>query len=390
MVVAYFYKVPGGQSISGTNVVVNGNSLTVGLNGSQDADGNDLVVTNGGDDLAIFPGNNSGSGKEYTIRVTQRALATQSAIKDTIYATGNLAKPPADSFNVEFRFKTQPAHELVVRDMTRTIFGVDQFAYNTPPGPMVNMATFRPGDQSNAFEFVNSLGKPVSLRVFAAKSGDVERACWLMLPLNGPASSLMVVITHGFGQNHAYYSNLGYSNPLSKALLDDVMRRFILFRWGQQVAFAKGDMGLIMPVRASAGGGELGPFISQTGVGNHIITTILAQAGATGALAKVNVVTFSSGIYDANTFINTGGKGLNFGLMVNQDPAQGAHMSGSARKQYLSGWTASGPRAGFEFLPMPRWQNDPKLEEMKRQLGREYLHTWALPTYTLAMALLSH
>jgi hypothetical protein len=36
---------------------------------------------------------------------------------------------------------------------------------------------------------------------------------------------------------------------------------------------------------------------------------------------------------------------------------------------------------------MPRWQNDPKLEEMKAKLGREYLHTWAIPTYTLGMAL---
>jgi hypothetical protein len=32
-------------------------------------------------------------------------------------------------------------------------------------------------------------------------------------------------------------------------------------------------------------------------------------------------------------------------------------------------------------------QNDPKLEEMKAKLGREYLHTWAIPTYTLGMAL---
>jgi len=45
------------------------------------------------------------------------------------------------------------------------------------------------------------------------------------------------------------------------------------------------------------------------------------------------------------------------------------------------------PRPGFEFLPMPRWRNDPKLEEMKAALGREYLHTWAIPTYTLGMAL---
>jgi hypothetical protein len=237
------------------------------------------------------------------------------------------------------------------------------------------------------FDFVTGIGRPVRLRVFAAKIGDVERAFWLMLPLGGPVNSLMVVISHGFGQNYAYYSKLGYGNPLSKPLLEDVMNRFILFRWGQQVAATRPTMGLIMPVRSSASGGELGPFINHTGMGAQIVTTILLRADAAAALGSVNVVTFSSGIFDANTFIGSGGKGLKFGLMVNQDPALGAHIGGTNRKEYLSGWTASGPRAGFEFLPTPRWQNDPKFEEMKRQLGREYLHTWALPTYTLAMAL---
>jgi hypothetical protein len=384
---AYFHRVPGGQPVSNTTVVVSGSSLVVGLNGSTDAAGNELAVTNSGNDLAIFPGDRSGGSQLYTIRVTERAQATQTTITDTVMATGDLGKPPADKFNVEFRFKTQPAHRLVVRDMTKAIFGVDHFAYTTPPGPVVVMASFRSGDPGNVFDFASATGRPVSLRVFAAKIGDVERACWLMLPLGGKATSLMVVISHGFGQNHSYYSNLGYSNPLSRALLEDVRDRFILFRWGQQVAVTRPNMGLIMPVRAHTGGGELGPFVSQAGMGSQIVTDILLQADALGALDEVDVVTFSSGIFDANTFINAGGKGLKFGLMVNQDPALGTDIAGRNRKQYLSGWTASGPRAGFEFVPMPRWQNDPKFEEMKRRLGREYLHTWAVPTYTLAMAL---
>jgi hypothetical protein len=75
-------------------------------------------------------------------------------------------------------------------------------------------------------------------------------------------------------------------------------------------------------------------------------------------------------------------------LAVNQDPSNGTPIAlVGFRNQYLSGWTTGGPRAGFEFLPKPRWVNDPKFDEMNRSLGREYLHTWALPTYTLAMAL---
>jgi hypothetical protein len=197
----------------------------------------------------------------------------------------------------------------------------------------------------------------------------------------------MVVISHGFGQNWAYYSKLDFGNPMSKALLLDVRDRFVLHRWGHQVATSRSSMALLMPVRSAGGGGELGRFISQSGLGYKIVSSILTQADAAAALSEVNLVTFSSGIHDANTFIASGGRGLNFNLMVNQDPTGGANIGGPARKQYLSGWTTGGPRPGFEFLPMPRWQNDPKLEEMKAALGREYLHTRALPTYTLGMAL---
>jgi hypothetical protein len=38
-------------------------------------------------------------------------------------------------------------------------------------------------------------------------------------------------------------------------------------------------------------------------------------------------------------------------------------------------------------MPLPRWANDPKLVETTARLGKEYLHTWAMPEYTLALAL---
>ena len=76
--------------------------------------------------------------------------------------------------------------------------------------------------------------------------------------------------------------------------------------------------------------------------------------------------------------------------MVNQDPSHGAALAfPGVRKQYLSGYTTGSPRPGFEYMPEPRWRNDPKFTEMKQKLGREYLHAWALPNYTLAMALRS-
>jgi hypothetical protein len=345
------------------------------------------VVTNAGNDIAIIPGDTRGSVRLYNLRVSPSVLATKSSLTGTIMATDDLSKPPADQFNVEFRFATQPAHELVVRDVTNEIFGVDQFNFRTGAEPTVVMSSFKPGDPNNAFDFNPAApGPAVNLRVFAAKIGSIERTYWLMLPFN-TVNSVMVVISHGFGQNWAYYSKLGFGNPMSKPLLLDVRDRFVLRRWGHQVATSRPSMALLMPVRSAGGGGELGPFISQAGLGAKIVASILAQADATAALGEVNLVTFSSGIYDANTFIASGGRGLKFNLMVNQDPASGVNIGGPARKQYLSGWTTGGPRSGFEFLPEPRWQNDPKFEEMKAALGREYLHTWAIPEYTLGIAL---
>jgi hypothetical protein len=384
---ANFQRVPGGQSISNTTVVVDGGTLTVGLN-YQGADGSDLVVTHSGNDLGIFPGDTVAGVRTYTLRVNQSVLATKSSLTDTIMVTGDLSKPPADQFNVEFRFRMEPARELVVREVTQEVFGVAKFTYLTGALPTVVMATFKAGDVTNAFDFTaEAAGPAVDLRVFAAKIGSIERSYWLMLPAGGKATSLMVVISHGFGQNYAYYSKLGYGNPLSKALLLDVRDRFVLRRWGHQVATSKPSMALLMPVRSGAAGGELGPFITHGGMGAKIVTNIVLQADAASALNEVDVVTFSSGIYDANTFLSSGGRGLKFNLAVNQDPAGGTSIDGPSKKQYLSGWTTGGPRAGFEFLPMDRWVNDPKFDEMKAALGREYLHTWALPTYTLGMAL---
>jgi hypothetical protein len=381
---AYFYEMPSRRRISGETLIVKGFRLTVGV--AEDS-GGDMVVTNYGMDLAIIPAGRSGPDALYDIFVSQDKRATRSTLTDTICATNNLARPPADMFSVQFDFKLEEARTPIVRDITREVFGVDQLTFATGVAPAVEMASFRPGDQSNAFAFTMPAGRNVGLRLFALKYHSVERACWLMLPLAQNVNGVMVVISHGFGQNHAYYSAKGYANPFSKPLLEDVRDRFILWRWGRQVANARPDMALVMPVRSHAAGGELGPFVGSRGVGASFVTTMLIQAGFASALRSVNVVTFSSGIYDANAFIQSGGHGLSFDRMINQDPANGAWITGANRRQFLSGWTTGGPRPGFEFLPEARWANDPWFDRMKTSLGREYLHTWALPEYTLAMAL---
>lgn len=236
----------------------------------------------------------------------------------------------------------------------------------------------------------------VNIAVFAARIGAAERAYILMMP-PGHASKLLVVISHTFGQNDAHYSGVGYADPLSQPLINEVLHKFVLGRWGPQLLAASSSHALLMPVRAKASGGvgELGPFVSQVGAGTEIIRQMAIQSGNVFEFGEVEVVTFSSGIADANLFLGTGGKGLNFTRFINQDPTRGTPVGlpVTIRRQYLSGHTTLGQsRPGFEFMPRRRWLFEPNARWL---LGGErwdegnYLHTWCLPHYTLALGMMT-
>src|ERR1700686_3252624 len=125
------------------------------------------------------------------------------------------------------------AASLVVRPITDVLDGIADLWRLTSVASIwtVDIARFWPGGNRELY-FLFSKGKPVRFAVFAAKFGSVERAFLLMTPQSGIPSSLLIVITHGFAQNDAYYNGLGYSNPLSLALIKDVTDRFLLGRWG--------------------------------------------------------------------------------------------------------------------------------------------------------------
>jgi len=389
---ANFQKHPSGENLSGANLVVDGDSITLALAGYKDFQGQDLFVTNQGSDLAIFPGDVVGNTKLYTIRVTTQARATKTSVSDRLFA--NTANWQTwDKLDITFRFHSGEARSLIVRTVTgKTLGGPDEKIWRSTTVPglwTIDVATFKPGG-SDRLNFLFSREKPVKVAVFAAKLGFVERAFILMTPLTGKPSNLMIVITHGFGQNDAYYSGKGYSDPLSPDLIQDVNARFVLERWGAQLMAASSDYALLLPVRAKGGGhGELGPFISQSTMFTGVVENIMALTDRAFGINRVEVVTFSSGIYDADQFIAVGGKGLNIQRACNQDPASGAAISRSVpvRKQYLSGQTTGGPRPGFEYLPLARWENEPNRKTMFPNDTFNYLHTWCIPTYTLYLAM---
>src|SRR6185369_6107503 len=117
-----------------------------------------------------------------------------------------------------------------------------------------------------------------------------------------------------------------------------------------------------------------------------------AQSGKVLEFSEVAVVTFSSGISDCNTFIAAGGAGLKFTRGINQDPAGGVAMSAAVgtRRQYLSGQTTHGAgRAGFELMPLSRWEREPNSGRMFGWDVHNYLHSWCLPQYTLYLGMVT-
>lgn len=392
---SHFHKHPSGQRISGTELVVEGNSVTIGLWGYHDFQKRDLIVVAEGNDLMIPQEVGTvGDSKLWKLTVSPTALATKGVVKDKIYAN-TVDWHTWDSFNITFKFKPQAAASLIVRPITQDVYGGPADVWRsaqTAAIHVVDSASFKPGTDE-PLNFRPAPAQTVHFSVFAAKIGSVERAYILMTPATGHANKLLVVISHSFGQNEAYYGALGYQSPLSAPLIKDVTQRFVMERWGSQLMSASKEYALLMPVRAKGGGGtgELGPFSSQSGMGTKIIGKIQELSKNAFDISQVDVVTFSNGIGDANQFIGVGGKGLPFKRACNQDPAHGGSISAvPQKKQYISGQTTSGaPRAGFEFLPLKRWVNEPNfLKLWTNEPSRfNYLHTWCLPHYTLYMAM---
>jgi hypothetical protein len=390
---AHFHRYPDGQAISRTNFAVDGTSVVIGLWGYLDFDKQELWVTNDGDDLFIEQLQIEGNSRFYKIRVRHDTQAIKEMVTARIY--GNTVNWETwDWFQITFRFPKQKAAELVVRAVTADLFGgpVEPWrATQVPSIDIVDPARYTRGSQKDPLSFRFAAGKPVVFAVFAAKLGSTERAFVLIVPTHRKADKLLIVITHTFGQNDAYYSGKGYSNPLSLPLIRDVTDRFGLERWGAQLFAARNDTALLLPVRAKAGGGgELGPFITNTGVGAMIILRIMELSQDAFGLKRVDLVTFSSGIYDANQFVAAGSKGIPIHAGCAQDPAGGAALSSVVplRRQFLSGYTTHfQAKPGFEYLPKPFWINEPKYKKLFSNDDFNYMHTWCIPQYTLFLAL---
>ena len=252
---------------------------------------------------------------------------------------------------------------------------------------VIDVATFRPGVQSNAplFSFVPPA--VARLGIFAAKKNGGERAVILLLPPSGVPDRVMIGISHGFGQNAAFYQKLGWEDPLSPDLIRFVLLQHVINRWGAQVLAGKKPMALVHIVRAA--GVELGPFANDGVFARDVLTQLRALTNNAFSIDAVEAFTYSSGISDFTPFVNSISSTLNVAAVYNIDPKSGLSApipAGGVRKQYLSGMTGVAAKAGFESMAMQRWTNELRYP-LEHKNAFKYLHNHCLPDYALFLGI---
>lgn len=308
---------------------------------------------------------------------------TLAALLDLIAKLGLGAPPPTP---------LAPSSTASVRSITEFVLGmkpVDGLIQQTfPPVGLVDVATFKPGVESNAPLFTFTSLKVARLGIFAAGKNGVERAVILVVPNGAPPNRVMIGIGHGFGGNAMKeYQALGWDDPLSPALIEFVLLKHVIKRWAPQTLAGKRPMALMHIVRAA--GVELGPFAKDGAFTRDVLTQLRALTANAFSFDSVEAFAYSSGIGDFNPFLQSVSSTLNVAAVYNIDPhpaIQAGTPSGGVRKQYLSGTTGATHMAGFESLLMPRWTNEPFYA--MGQLDRfQYLHNHCLPQYALHLGI---
>ena len=306
---------------------------------------------------------------------------TFQAILDAIAKLINPTPPPTP--------QPDPAVRVVTGEILGAFPTTDNLILQTiPPIGIIDESSFRPGDQNNELRF-RVVGPTVGrLAIFAAKKNNVERAVILLLPPSGVATKILICITQGFGQATAALDPLGWSNPLSPPFVQFALLKHVVNRWGAQTLAGKKNMGFMYILRAKDPK-ELGPFTNDGDFVVQVLTEMAALTNNAFSFDEAEAMTFSSGIFEFNTFVGSLTGKLSVAACYNLDPAKATACAlppGGVRRQFLSGQTG-GPRAGFEFMPLPRWKNEAFFQNAKTVGAFQYLHNHAMPLYTLFLGI---
>jgi hypothetical protein len=289
-----------------------------------------------------------------------------------------------------------PVSTSAVRPITQQILGVaspnNLITQVIPSIEVIAESTFRAGVTSNKPSFRSVSPTAGRLGIFAAQKGSLQRAVILLLPPTGVPDRVIICITQGFAQATATLDPLNWGDPLSPALINFVLLKHVVNRWGAQTLASRKQMAFVYIVRAK--GDELGPFKNDGPFMRQVLTEMASLTNQSFSFGNVEAFTFSSGISEFNTFVTAINGVLPVRALYALDPAPAvgtAQLPGVVRKQFLTGATG-GPRAGFEFMPIDRWSNESQFatrNTFPAPAGFNYLHNHCAPKYFLHLGLQS-
>ena len=221
---ANFQAVPSGEQLSGRAIIVDRATVAVGLWGPLDYGKNELDVKPDNPSVTATKGIMAANVRHWTIAGGDGASAQISAV--------TLAGDTWDSFHITFQRAPGPASGTVsVWPVTQAIFGTDSASHlvgaSVPAIDHIDVPTFRHGDTGNAPRFSAQPSVNARVGVFACSNGPLTRAVLVLVPGTGIPDAVLVGVTHGFGQNSAYYGRLGWSDPLSPPLILDHAKAFL-------------------------------------------------------------------------------------------------------------------------------------------------------------------
>jgi hypothetical protein len=258
-----------------------------------------------------------------------------------------------------------------------------------PGFPVINLATFQPGHPNNVFSFGNVPLSSGRLGLFAAEKNGVERVVIMLMPPAQRADGVLICITQGFGQAARQLNPLGWANPLSHDFVHFALLKHVINRWGLQMLASRRNLALMYILRAR--GNELGPFAHDGPFLRFVLEEINGLTNDAFSYEQCEAFTFSSGIYDFDTFLAAASGSVNINAVYAIDPARSIapqNPNGGRRRMFASG-AAGGIRPGFEPMGMHRWRNEDAYNTPAQRDAFNYLHNRCMPWYTLYLALQS-
>jgi peptidoglycan hydrolase-like protein with peptidoglycan-binding domain len=265
-----------------------------------------------------------------------------------------------------------------------------------PPIAVIETATYRQGAGGPPLEFQTMPGTVGRLAIFAARNKDgIERAVILLLPGQVNPDRLLICISHGFGgqgaKTRARLKALNWTNPLSPALIQFVLLKHVVNRWGAQtLAAQKRNLGYMQIVRSGAAGGELGPFARDPVFLRQVLTEMRDLTNGAFSFNTIETMTFSSGISEHNLFVSQAEKSFDIAASYAIDPVPQTRPAITTGKKRLfrSGVTSQGPPLpGSDFLPLGRWSKEWANFRLKMDGEFDYMHNWTMPQYCLYLGI---